>query len=143
MKRIRKWVRAIFGCVSFTAVAFTFQACYGTGPDMFYDIKLTGTVKSESSKLPIKGIKVSVNNDYNHGFTNENGEFSFYASVPSENYSDYKDSLRVLYTPDSVRVHFLDVDEKENGSFADTTIIINPDYHDEVKINVILKESEK
>lgn len=94
--------------------------------------------------MPIKGIKVTVNDDkYNHGFTNENGEFSFYASVPNEDYYSRMDSLPVHYTPDSVRIHFWDVDGIENGSFADTTIIINPDNFDEVKINVVLRESKK
>jgi hypothetical protein len=137
----RKWLRKVFGCVSFTAVAFTFQACYGTEPDIYYDVKLTGTVRSESTNLPIKGIKIAVNNGHNnYGISDEKGEFSFYASVPNEDYYDYIDSLPVRFSPDSVKVHFLDIDDIENGFFADTTIIINPDYFDEVKIHVLLKE---
>ena len=144
--KYRKLLRTIFGCVSFTAVAFVFQACYGTGPDDFYDIKLTGTVRSKSTNLPIKGIKVLVgvhaySERYTFGMTNENGEFDFYASVPSRDIYDYRDTSNIaISTPDSVRVHFLDIDSTENGWFADKTIIINPAYKNEVKIHVELDE---
>ena len=145
MKKIelkyRKLLRIIFGCFSFTAIAFVFQACYGMKQDRFYDIKLTGTVKSNTTNLPIKGIKVSVNDErYNHGFTDENGKFDFYTRVPNFDYYSPGDSLEVIYTPDSVRVHFLDVDGIENGEFADKTIIIDPAHKNEVKINVKLDE---
>ena len=137
----RKWLRTIFGCISFTAVAFAFQACYGTMDDWYYDVKLTGTVRSKSTGLPIKGIKITVNDgmryyDENNasGMTDENGRFDFYASVP--NYGYYN----VNYSPDSVRVHFLDIDGIENGDFADKTIIIDPAHKDEVKIYVELEE---
>jgi hypothetical protein len=143
MKKIeiksRKLLRTIFGCISFTAVAFTFQACYGIGPDPFYDIKLTGTVKAKNTNLPIKGIKVAVFDEQfiknNYGFTDEKGRFDFYASVPNE-YSHFSHH----YKPDSVFIHFLDIDGIENGSFEDKTIIINPAHKDEVKLYVELEE---
>jgi hypothetical protein len=112
------------------------------GPDMFYDIKLSGTVKSKTTNQPIKGIKVTVNDGrFNHGFTDVNGKFDFYTHVPNWNkYYSHKDSITVIYTPDSVRVHFLDIDGIENGEFADKTIIIDPAHKNEVKIHVELDE---
>ena len=142
----RKLLRAAFGCISFTAVAFVFQACYGT-KDMGYDVRLTGTVLSKTTHLPIKGIKVDVNcgrwygDEYNFGLTDEKGNFDFYVWISDRDwYYDECDSVR--YSPDSVRVHFLDIDGTENGLFNDTTIIINPAYKNEVKINVMLSEKQ-
>jgi len=147
MKKIelksRRLLRTIFGCVSFTAVAFVFQACYGTGPDPFYDVKFTGTVKTKDTNLPIKGIKVMVNDGTvyganNYGISDENGHFDFYAYIPKYGYFNPKDGI--YYTPDNVRVHFLDIDTLENGYFFDKTIIVAPAHKDEVKINVELEK---
>ena len=153
MKKIelksRKLLRTIFGCISFTAVAFAFQACYGTF-DRFYDIKLTGTVKSKTTNLPIEGIKITVNDGYddgihyNYGLTDKNGKFAFYASVPNVEFwahSVYNDSI-VHYIPDSVRVQFIDIDDIKNGYFENQTVIINPAHKDEVKINVELETKQ-
>jgi len=135
----RKLLRTIFGSISLTAMAFVFQACYGTKEDFYYDIKVTGTVRSKSTDVPIKGIKVVVNSERNFGITDENGNFDFYASV-SNSHEYYNDSVR--FAPDSVRVHFLDIDGDENGSFSDTTIIIDPARKDEVKISVLLEDKK-
>ena len=145
--KYRKLLRKIFGGISFAAVAFVFQACYGPGPAPFYGVKLTGTVKSKTTNLPIKGIQITVNENgrFGYGITNENGEFDFYASVPGESYYDYEfsmDSTRnYRYTHDSVYVHFLDVDGTQNGLFKEKIIIINPAYKNEVKIDVELEET--
>jgi len=143
----RRLLRTIFGCMSFTAVAFVFQACYGMPEEVFYDVKLTGTVKSKTTNLPIKGIKIMVNDGkiYYHennayGITDENGNFNFYAAVPKRGHFNYIDDT--YYAPDSVRIHFLDIDGIENGHFADRTIIIDPARKDEVKINVALEEKQ-
>ena len=137
----RKFLRTIFGCLSFTAVAFVFQACYGTGSDRFYDIKLTGTVKAKNTQMPIKGIKVLLKIDgyeeeyYNYGITNEKGQFDFYASVPGWDYM----IDGVYYPADSVIVNFMDIDSIENGYFEDKTIVIDPAHKDEVKMYVELE----
>jgi hypothetical protein len=139
----RKLLRTLFGCLSFTAVAFVFQACYGTGPDPFYDVKFTGTVQSKHTKLPVKGIKIVVNDEkFGSGFTDKNGNFDFYASVP--NYEDYyrNGNLFTFLKPDSVMVYFLDIDSIENGSFEDEIYIVNPAHKDEVKIHVELEEKQ-
>ena len=137
--KYRKWLRKIFGCISFTAVAFVFQACYGHVQDEFYDVKLTGTVTSKTTNLPIKGIKITVNNNMglSMGFTDENGNFNFSATVPNPHF--YRDST---LNSDSVNIYFLDIDGAENGYFEDKTIIINPDHRDEVKIYVELEDKQ-
>ena len=147
MKKIelkyRKLLRTLFGCISFTAVAFVFQACYGTKEDWSYDVKLTGTVRSKTTHLPIKGIKIVVNEgswNSDCGFTDENGHFDFYANVPYNDYQYKRDSVH--YTPDSVYVRFLDTDGMVNGYFEDKTIIVNPAHRDEVKIHVELENKQ-
>jgi len=132
----RKLLRKIFNGFSLTAAAFVFQACYGMPLDDFYDVKLTGTVTSKTTNLPIKGIKVSVDKGVNYGFTDKNGKFGFYASVP--NWDFERDGVQ--YTTDKVNIHFLDIDGIENGHFEDKTIIIDPAHNDEVKISVELDE---
>ena len=136
--RSRKVLRRLFNCFSLTAVAFIFQACYGTGPDMYNDVKLTGTVISETTNLPVKGIKVAVEEGVNYGITDKDGKFNFYASVPTWDFE--KDGVH--YFPDKVNIHFLDIDDVENGHFADSTIVINPIRKNEVRINMKLREIE-
>ena len=143
MKKIelktRNLLRNFFAGISLTAAAFIFQACYGMVEDTEYDLNLSGTVKSKITNMPIKGIKVTVNDGINYGITDNDGKFDFYASVPS--WGEYeKDGVR--YTPDSVMVHFLDIDGIENGLFADTTIIINPAHRHGVVINMEMIEIE-
>jgi hypothetical protein len=100
---------------------------------MYYDVKLTGMVTSKTTKLPIKGIKVTINDEiFNYGVTDETGKFEFYANVPQWN-DGYQDS-------DKLKVSFWDNDGIENGQFADTTFIINPKRYDEVRINMEMRE---
>jgi hypothetical protein len=148
MKKIelksRKLLRTLFGCLSFTAVAFVFQACYGSQP-AFYDIRMTGVVKAKDTNAPIKGIQVFVKcgdyvDNYNYAFTDKKGKFDFYASVP--NYGWWDEASSYYYPPDSVIVQFLDIDGIENGSFADKTIFIDPGHKDEVKMNVLLENKQ-
>ena len=138
--KLRKLLRTILGCISLTAGAFVFQACYGPLPeesDLFYNVKFTGSVKSQSQDLPIKGIKVTVNDErYSEGITDENGRYEFYASVPY--YKNYVQS-----TPaDSVKIHFFDIDGIESGYFVDETItiIIDPQCTDVAVADMKLKE---
>ena len=127
----RKLLRKIFGGISLTVMVFIFQACYGMPMDRYCDVKLTGTVTSKTTNLPINGIKITVDEGLNYGFTDENGKFEFYASIPSWSYSE-----------DGTQIHFLDIDSIENGHFTNKTIIIESVCKDEVKINVALDEKE-
>jgi len=119
-----------------TAVAFIFQACYGTREDWGFDTHLSGKVLSKIDNTPIKGIKVSVANALNFAITDENGNFDFYAYVENYRY----DTIRQFISPDSIPVLFADIDSIENGYFYDKEIIINYNGQDEVKINVELEE---
>lgn len=147
MKKIeldcRKIARKIFGGISFTAMAFVFQACYGMPDDteLFNEVKLSGTVRAKSTKLPVEGITIAVNDDFNYyGITDKDGNFSFYANVPRKNYYSEKDGI--TYSPNSVNVHFHDTDSIENGWFSNRTIIINPVKKDEIKIDIELEEKQ-
>ena len=134
MKRIeektRKMIRRFFQGISLTAVAFVFQACYGPGPDRYHDVKLTGTVTSKTTNLPIKGIKIAVNDGLNYTYSDENGKFDFFASNID------------LYSQSKMNVHFLDIDGIENGHFADLTKVIDHAGKNEVKIDVKLEDFE-
>ena len=80
--KLRKSLRNIFNGISLTAVAFIFQSCYGPEPDWRYcDVKLTGTVTSKTTNLPVKGIKIAVDKGLNYGFTDEDGKFDFYPEL--------------------------------------------------------------
>jgi len=132
----RKLLRKIFGGISLTAIAFTFQACYGIWTDDYCDVRFTGMVTSKTTNLPVKGIKIAIDKGINYGFTDENGKFDIYASVSSDR------ALCESCTPGKAEIHFLDVDGAENGHFADKTIEIVHVCYDEVKINIELEEIE-
>jgi len=138
MKKIklksRKLLRKFFGGISLTAIAFTFQACYGVWHDDVCDVRFTGTVTSKTTNLPIKGIKITIDKGVHYGFTDENGKFDIYASVLSD--GAYCEDC----TPGKAKIYFLDVDGTQNGHFADKTIDIEHSCKDEVKINVELDE---
>ena len=104
----RNWIRTIIGGLSFTTALFVFQACYGTPQGLRNDLLLEGQVKSKSSGLPIKGIKVSVPDFMQSQLTDENGSFSFYTGAKQ-----------------NLKVQFDDVDLSQNGSFAQKDTIIN------------------
>ena len=127
--KTRKFIRRMFNCFSLTAVAFVFQACYGVGYDSQFDVKLTGTVTSSVTNEPIKGIRVSVADGLNYGFSDENGNFTFYASI-----------YGYCSCPDGINIRFADIDGVANGHFADRTINVAIACKDEVKVNVALNE---
>lgn len=137
MKKIelksRKLLRKIFSGISLTAVAFSFQACYGTPNDLVCDVKFTGTVTSKTTNLPIEGIKVVLNDGVIHGFTDKNGKFIVYARKWE---LDCK-----LCVPGKVNIHFLDIDGVDNGHFADKIIDAKqPACNGEVEMTVELEE---
>jgi len=142
----RKVLRKIFGCLSLTAVAFTFHACYGIPMDYYY-VRFTGTVESKSTTKPIEGIKVAIGPPYhfdnpnsNIGITDKDGKFDLYAHVPIHEYYDSENDK--YYPADSIIVRFSDIDSTENGYFENKVMLVNPDHKDEVKINIKLEEKE-
>ena len=105
----RDWKRKIIGGLCLTSIAFVFQACYGTPQDFGNDLLIEGQVKSKTSGLPIKGIKVSVADKVQYANTDENGKFSFY-----------------IEKLQNTKIKFTDVDSTQNLVFSnkDTLIII-------------------
>ena len=127
--KTRKLLRAIFGTISLTAVAFVFQACYGMERDYCFDTRLSGTVLSKTTNLPIKGIKIKITGSVNYGITDETGNFDFYASI-----------CHYEISPNNLPITFMDIDGEENGSFENREMTIDVRGQDEVKINVTLEE---
>ena len=116
------WIRKFLGGLSFTTALFVFQACYGTPQDSGADVYVHGLVKSKKTGLPIKGIKVSVVDNPQYQYTNDDGSFSFYTE-----------------TAESCKVMFEDIDLSQNGTYnnKDTTLI---NLTDEVYLNILLEE---
>jgi len=106
----RDWKRKIIGGLCLTSIAFVFQACYGTPQDFGEDLLIEGQVKSKTSGLPIKGIKVSIADKIQYTNTDENGKFSFYIE-------------RLQYA----KIQFTDIDSTQNTLFSnkDTLVTIN------------------
>jgi hypothetical protein len=103
----RNWFRKIIGGLSFTSAMFIFQACYGTPQDFGLDLLVEGQVKSKTSGLPIKGVKVSISDNLQYEYTNEEGKFSFYTEML-----------------ENMTIKFQDVDANQNGIFADRDTVI-------------------
>jgi len=116
-------IRKILGGLSLTTAAFIFQACYGSMQDFGIDIHLYGTVKSDKTGLPVKGIRVSVANNPQYLFTGENGSFSLYTESAAE-----------------CKLLFQDTDSDINGKYtAKDTILLNP--AGEIHLEIKLKEN--
>jgi hypothetical protein len=118
------WTRKLLGGLSFTSALFVFQACYGTPQDFGLDLLVEGQVKAKSTGLPIKGIKVSVVDDVQYLFTDDNGRFGFYA--------ERKEGLTL---------RFQDVDAVENGLYSNKDTVLAA-ISDRVYLDIELQESE-
>ena len=124
----RDWKRKIIGGLCLTSIAFVFQACYGTPQDFGDDLLIEGQVKSKTSGLPIKGIKVSIADKIQYTNTDENGKFSFYIE-------------RLQYA----KIQFTDIDSTQNTLFSnkDTLVTINDSVlmskHPKVCLNIELE----
>ena len=105
------FLRKILGGISFTSALFIFQACYGTPQDFGMDLLIEGQVKSKTSGLPIDGIKVSITNNMQYIYTNEDGKFSLYTEMTN-----------------NIILSFEDIDLTENGIFIKKdTLLTNYD----------------
>ena len=134
----KRLLGTIFFCISFAIVAFVFQGCRMLGDDGDYCIvRITGTVKSKTTDLPIKGIKIDAGNRYLYGLTDENGNFEFHSFASRLGGYNSGDDF---YKVDTIKIKFLDIDSINNGYFADTTIIINPTRISEVEIFMKMEE---
>lgn len=120
----KDWKGFLLKGICLTSVAFVFQACYGTPQDFGLDIYVAGQVKSKSSGLPIKGIKVSVENSPQYTCTDDSGNFSFYMEKRG-----------------NTKIKFEDVDSVENGLYLQKdTMLTNTD--DRIYLQIELEESK-
>ena len=118
----RNWTRNIIGGLSFTSAMFIFQACYGTPQDFGYDLLVEGQVKSETSGLPIKGIKVTVTDNMQYELTDEDGKFSFYTEML-----------------EGLTLQFQDIDSVQNGLYIDKDTVLT-DLNEKIYLDIALEE---
>ncbi len=118
----RNVTRKIIGGLSLTSAMFVFQACYGTPQDFGLDILIEGQVKSKTSGLPIKGIKVSVADNVQYEVTDEEGKFSFYTEIL-----------------EGLTLHFQDIDSTQNGLYIDKDTVLT-DLKENIYLDIALEE---
>jgi hypothetical protein len=118
----RNWFRNLIGGMSFTSALFVFQACYGTPQDFMPDLLIEGQVKSKSSGLPIKGIKVTVEDNMQFETTDANGKFSIYT----------------MFLED-LSLRFEDIDSIQNGLYLDLDTTLTGITED-IYLEVMLEE---
>jgi hypothetical protein len=105
-------MRKIFMGVGLSAIAITFEACYGMPiedplvamygmPPGGRDTLMSGYVKAQKTGAPIPGIKVSLKDASRYDYTNSEGYFTIFVSY---------DELT-----DQTRLFFSDVDGESNG----------------------------
>jgi len=118
----RKQIRALIGGLSFGTALFVFQACYGMPQDWQDDVFIEGKVVSQTSGLPVKGIKVESEHQGHQGITDNLGMFAF-------------------YTPwvDSLKLTIEDTDPGSDGDYlSKDTVLVNPTQ--EVFLNISIEE---
>lgn len=118
----RNWIRKIVGGLSLTSAMFIFQACYGTPQDFGHDLLVEGQVKSKTSGLPIKGIKVSVADNMQYEITNKEGKFSFYTEML-----------------EGLTLQIQDIDSSQNGQYADKDTVLT-ELSEKVYLDIVLEE---
>jgi hypothetical protein len=104
-----------------SAVAFTFQACYGMPQDDWMDVMITGYVYASDTHEPIPGIGVAAENG-TYSNTDQDGYFSIRAE---------QDSLYNIIASD--------LDGEENGEFWNKTTTLADTLHtNEMSLKVYL-----
>ena len=119
----RKQIKTLLGGISFTTALFVFQACYGMPQDMQDDVFIQGKVVSQSTNLPIEGIKVESDIHEHFGVTDRQGEFTF-------------------YTPwaESLKLTIEDTDPESAGSYVrKDTVLATPEQ--ELFLHIALEEN--
>jgi len=116
----KNWIRKLIGGLCLTSVAFVFQACYGTQQDFGNDLLIEGQVTSKTSGLPIKGIKVSVEDKIQYANTDENGKFSFY-----------------IEKLQNAKIKFTDVDSTQNIWFSNKDTLVT------IKDSILMSKKSK
>ena len=109
MKTIRqlysKALRWVLGTLGVTSIAFVFQACYAPYYGDNYDRCINGEVLSATTHKPIKGIRITGNNQPGYVETNSAGAFHIHLPI-SRNYDirfeDQSDSIRTYLPKDTI-----------------------------------------
>ena len=113
MKTIRKKLRVTWGKLIYqllvglglTSIAFVFQACYAPYYSVDYDRCINGEVVSSQTNQPIKGVKVTGNNQPNYVETDSLGRFHIHLPIAESytlNLTDQSDSIRAYLPADTV-----------------------------------------
>lgn len=118
----KNWIRNIVGGLSLTSAMFVFQACYGTPQDFGSDLFIEGQVKSKTSGLPIKGVKVSVADNMQYEITDGDGKFSFYTEMI-----------------DALTLKFQAVDSIHNGLYVDKDTVLT-EISEKLYMDITLEE---
>ena len=109
MKPIRqlysKALRWLLGTLGVTSIAFVFQACYAPYYGDDYDRCINGEVLSATTHKPIKGIRVTGNDQPGYEETDSTGAFHIHLPI-SRDYNirleDQSDSLRAYLPKDTI-----------------------------------------
>ena len=117
------WIRKILKGISFTAVMFVFQACYGTMDD-YYDTKVTFHVVAEDTGEPLQDVRIWAQ-ELNYSDSSDIGNQSYLADHTNEN------GLATIWTYDNIiRYSFVDKD----SLYIPVDTVINPAKYDTVDI---------
>ena len=86
-----KWIHNLLKCFSFSAVLFTFEACYGCMEDEYYDLAIN-VVDSEGVAIPNVEVRVTPLRLYNVVYTDttDNAGLAFINGRLADSY-DAKD----------------------------------------------------
>jgi putative lipoprotein (rSAM/lipoprotein system) len=100
----QKLLRFLFGSFSFTALMFTFQACYGM-PERSIETVIQGRVTDMETNEPIEGLQVTSDIVGLADTTDQNGQFI--------------DPMgkRAMYEWEEFRFTVTDIDDTENGQY--------------------------
>ncbi len=108
MKTIRqlysKALRWVLGTLEVTSIAFVFQACYAPYYGDDFDRCINGEVRSAQTHKPIKGIRVTGNQQPGYEETDSAGTFHIHLPI-SRDYNirlEDQDSLRAYLPKDTI-----------------------------------------
>ena len=108
MKTIRqlysKALRWVLGTLGVTSIAFVFQACYAPYYGDDFDRCINGEVRSAQTHKPIKGIRITGNQQPGYEETDSAGTFHIHLPL-SRDYNirlEDQDSLRAYLPKDTI-----------------------------------------
>jgi putative lipoprotein (rSAM/lipoprotein system) len=117
----QKLLRFLFGSFSFTALMFTFQACYGMpGRDVY----IQGSVTDTETNEPVEGLQVLSENISFVDTTDHNGAFACPEKCYLNEWAEYHFTLT-------------DIDSTENGQYETLdTVVYGSDLAQPLQLKV-------